>query len=261
MNVVRYKILSGLYSLAALLLMLGAGQTVNGQQISYHRVMEETGKVRESFKANKGTYVSCGVMYYYSTESKPTHYLDSLKGLFRMTGGVLYNKIGNTEMIRNDSVSVVLYNDDKTILAGPVALTTTLSGHDLFVDNLDSAFVDGNVDSVVSKEANGLKTMSFYMNKSSRYYNCTLVYSSTTHVPMSLSYVLRSTKVAEIGAQPRDGSLITILFSGYSRAAFDTSLVSIDKYIRIGADGKAKAQTAYGSYNLIQTASFRVSDN
>jgi len=246
--------------LAAAVLATMLVNTTKGQKAPYSQVMEEIGKVRNNFKADSGGYVSCRVNYYYSLESTPSKYLDSLKGLFQLAGASQYNRIGNTETIRNDSEAIVVYNDDKTIMAGPSG-SNNGGGHELFVDNLDSAFVDGNTDSVTIATQTGITTMSFYFNDSSRYYNCKLIYDAVSYIPRSLSYILRSSKASVAGEPPRDGALITILFPGYSRKAFDTSALNINKYIQIGPDGKATAQAAYSTYNLIQTASFRTNDN
>jgi hypothetical protein len=234
--------------------------TAKGQKASYSLVMGEIGKVRKNFKADSGAYVSCRVNYYYSMESTPLQYIDSLAGLFKLAGEAQYNKIGNTETVRNDSATVVVYNDDNTIMAGPSTADKAVA-HELFVDNLDSAFVDCNSDSLTIVTRSGLTTLSFYFNDSSRYYNGTLVYDAASYIPQRLSYILRSSKAAETGEAPRDGALITILFSGYSHKAFDTSTLNINKYLRIGPDGKAKPQAAYSRYNLVQTGNFRVNDD
>ncbi|HWK02512.1 MAG TPA: hypothetical protein VNS58_02705 [Puia sp.] len=245
--------------LTGVLLAMLLGNSAKGQTATYSDVMYELAMMQSNFKTDSSNYTSCVVGYYYSKESTPTAYLDSLWGQFKLSGGSRYTRIGNTETIQNDSVVVLVYNDDSTLMAGPVSpdnLAPMAQG--LFVNNLDSAFIAGNTDSVTITTLNGLKTLFFVFNDSSRYYNCKLVYDSATYIPKSLSYVLRSSKTPETGQPTGDGALITIFFLGYSHAAFDVSGLNTGKYITIGSDGKAAAQPSYSHYNFIQTSDFPV---
>lgn len=245
--------------LAATMLAVLLVNSTSGQTATYSDVMYEMGMMQKNFRNDTSNYTSCVVGYYYSKESTPTAYLDSLWGQFKLSGNSRYTRIGNTETIQNDSVVVMVYNDDSTLMAGPVTPDNlTPAGQELFVNNLDSAFIAGNTDSVTITTLNGLKTLFFVFNDSSRYYNCKLVYDSATYIPKSLSYILRSSKIPETGQSPTDGALITIFFLGYSHAAFDVSALNIGKYITIGSDGTASAQPAYSHYNFIQTSVFPV---
>jgi hypothetical protein len=246
--------------LCAVWAALMPGFAAKAQTAYFSQVMNDITLVRNSFRAESGTYTSCQVMYDYSMESTPSHYLDSLSWQYKLAGSTRYTKIGNTETIQNDSAVVTLYNDDSTLMAGPVN-TGIRSGEELFLNQLDSDFIAQNASSVTITSLARVKTMAFTFADSSRYYNCKLVYDSVTYIPKSISYILRSSKMSESGQPPADGAVITILFTGYSTAAFDTTALNVNRYITIGTGGKATVQAAYGTYNFIQTADFPVSGN
>jgi hypothetical protein len=231
--------------------VLFIGGDLRAQDASFSEVMHDLNLIQQNFRVPEGSYVSCSISYLYSRESRPDTYLDSLPGLYKSSGSSRYTKIGNTEAIQNDSLLLAVYNDDKAIVASPVSYATR-NDHGLFLNKVDSAFVATNVRAASITESHGLKTMFFYFTDSSLYYNCNLVYDADTYIPQTISYIFRSTKLAESGKPPSDGGVITIRFSEYSRAAFDTSLLSINKYINPNTGPKAALQPAYSGYSIFQ---------
>ena len=233
------------------------------QNIDYSQAMTELALIKNNFVTTDTTsFVSCQVGYYYSMESAPTTYLDSLFGQYKMTAGThLYMKLGNTETIQGDTSMAVLYNNDSTMMVGRPSPANPISPTEESLFMIDSGFVAFNVSSITLTTQAGSKTMVFNFTDSSRYYNCKLVYDSATYIPKSLSYILRSTKMAEAGQPVPDGALVTIFISGFSRSPFDTSLLNMNRYFSIGADGTVTLKPAYNNYNLVLTANFLESYN
>ena len=245
----------------AAMLLAGLMFSIAGraQSIPYSQVMTELALIRNNFVTTDSTsFVSCQVAYYYSMESTPTNYLDSLFGQYKMTAGThLYMKLGNTETIQGDTSLAVLYNNDSTMMVGRPNPANPVGPTEESLFMLDSGFVAYNVSAITLTTQAGLKTMVFTFTDSSRYYNCKLVYDSATYMPKSLSYILRSSKMAEAGQPVPDGAQVTIFISGFSRSPFDTSLLNMNRYFTIGADGTVTLQPAYNNYNLVQTADFQ----
>jgi hypothetical protein len=187
--------------------------------------------------------------FLYSSESKPTAYIDSLKGIYKVSGSDKYLKIANAETVQNDSIVLSIYNDDKVLMLTNSSPNMSTS-QNLMVGNMDSAFVARNAKSVTITLKNGLKTMSFVFSDSSQFYNCQLVYDAKTYVPASLSYILKTSKSHESNKPPADGALITIRYSGYSNASFDTSILKVNNYVVI-ANGGVSSKPNYSGYNLI----------
>src|SRR5882757_3211365 len=90
------------------------------QNIDYSQAMTELALIRNNFVTTDTTsFVSCQIGYYYSMESAPATYLDSLFGQYKMTAGShLYMKLGNTETIQGDTSMACLYNNDSTMMVG-----------------------------------------------------------------------------------------------------------------------------------------------
>jgi len=237
--------------------------TTKGQTASYSQVMNDLERVRDHFKPESGRHVSCRVNYYYSMASDPVHYLDSLTGLYQLAGDSRYSRIGNTETILSDSVMIIVYNDDRTMMAGPFVRqgSAGTSGGDIFLNNLDSGFVARNAVALTITASAGVKTMTFHFSDTSRYYNCSLTYDANSYIPRRLAYVLRGASGPETGSENREKALVTIFFSAYSNTPFDNSALRVNKYITIGMNGKAFAQPAYTSYHFVQTANFPVNIN
>jgi hypothetical protein len=237
--------------------------TVKGQTqtIQYTDALNEIGAMWNAVLNGQFTYLSFQTMIYYSTESNPTTYLDSLPAIFKLAGPGRYTKIGNTETIQNLTQIVYLYNDDSTLITSPVVIDSlspypSAAGQEFILNNLDSNFIMANVDSMTVSIQNGVKSLEFYFNDSCRYYNCIAKYNPTTYMPISFSYILRSSKATETGEMNGDGAIVTMVFSNFSTAAFDTTPLNTWTYIYIGSDGKAGPQPAYGAYTFIQTANF-----
>jgi hypothetical protein len=223
------------------------------QNATYFEVMRDLKRIQQNFLIDSGQYVACTMTYLYSMESTPLKYIDSLQGQYKSAGRIKYVRIAHTETIQNDSMIMTIYNDDKVIVAvrKPVSSFVHM-GEGLMLNNMDSAFIAGNADSITIKLSGNQKIMNFRFNPSSQYYNCTLIYNASTYVPISLAYILRQTKLSESGKPPSDGNLITIKFSGYNQAAFDASSLNINKYIQVDSKGSAVAQTAFSSFNIVQ---------
>jgi len=244
-----YKIVSHFF--LCLLLSTIAVNCINAQRINYSGIMHDLGLIQKAFKTDfENAFLSCNIKYLYSMESAPQKYLDSLAGLYKANGHSRYTKISKTETVENDSVVLVVYNDDKTIIASsPIYSKNTQS---LMLSNIDSVFVAANLDSVDIKQKQGQKIMSFHFTHQSAYYSCKIFYDATTYVPHKITYILKSSKVPEAGKPQRDGAVITIEFSGYNSTSFDRSVVDAEKYISILPEGKAVIKPAYNDYKLLQ---------
>jgi hypothetical protein len=228
-------------------------QSPKAQNASYNEVMHDLILIQQTFMPAEDSYVSCAVSYLHSMQSTPGKYLDSLQGQYKAFGTRRYNKIENTESIQNDSLIVVVYNDERSMLVLPASMSIGKKPG-TFINAMDSAFIASNASYIQITQKGGVKTMTFQFAESSRYYNCTLVYDAKTYVPRSVSYILRSSLIPETGQPPRDGSLITILFRGYSNAAFDNSILNVNKYVTINAAGKASLQPGYSGFEYMQGA-------
>jgi hypothetical protein len=223
------------------------------QKADFYDVMHDLQLVKQSLQSDSGQYVACNMTFLYSMESTPLKFIDSLQGKYRSAGRLRYVSMANMENIQNDSMVLTIYNDDKVLMVvKKVASSDVHMGQGLLLNNIDSGFIMKNVDTVSITISGSLKIMKFKFTASSPYYNCVLTYNATTYVPASLTYILKQSKLAESGKPVPDGSLITIRYSGYTTAAFDPSFLNVNKYIQMDIQGKASAQSTYGSFNVIQ---------
>src|SRR5580693_9709680 len=63
----------------------------------------------------KADHLSFNVTYRYSSELKPTSFLDSLTGNFKLNGNSFWYGIDNAEFLGNDTINIAVFNQDKVI--------------------------------------------------------------------------------------------------------------------------------------------------
>lgn len=227
--------------------MVTAFQFSHGQQFS--EIIGDITKIKQAMSDSSG--ISFTMRYLYSKESKPSQFLDSLGGVYKIKGRCIYSKMLGSEVVQNDSVCITVYDVDKTIVAGSAIREKP---NDLFINNWDSAFVAYNVDTAFITVKGNIKTMKFRFTKNSSLHSCTIAYDKNTYLPERFSYITTMSKIPETGKPERDGMVITVLFRGYNKAALKRDFFSTDKYITV-QNGKAVLKPAYQAYKLFQSTS------
>jgi len=216
-----------------------------GQKASFSQIMADLGRMQQNFLPTDSGYISCSIQYLYSKESTPTIYTDSIKGIMKAYQSFRYSKIMNTETLENDSMVLSVYNDSKTIVATPAVRKK--GDQRILLLSMDSSFIINNVASATVADKNGQRTLSLTFNDSSLYYRCTMIYDTTNYFPRGIAYILRSTKLSESGKPAKDGGVITIRFTNYSTAPFNTAFLNTDSYVIIST---RKLKAAYAGYTL-----------
>jgi hypothetical protein len=91
--------------------------------ISIASVYAQTGerlKVREAVKAladhyREASFLSFDIVYKYASEEKPSIYLDSMRGSYKINGSEYWYSLDSTEAMGNKDFSVILFKEDKMI--------------------------------------------------------------------------------------------------------------------------------------------------
>ncbi|HRP33712.1 MAG TPA: hypothetical protein PKV73_17570 [Agriterribacter sp.] len=193
-------------------------------------------------------YTSFTVKYQYAREAAPSKILDTLSFFYKMKNKKYYCKVDKIEFLQNDSINVAVYHNEKTIILSNPSVSTEKGR--LAIDNWDSAFIASNIDSVYVTENKSNKTISFHFTPESRYSSCSITYNSKTYQPQKISYIEKATQNYEEGQTKPNGIIITMLFSGLTKTAFNESVFDERKFIT-NQQNKWNLTQGFSGYNIV----------
>jgi hypothetical protein len=83
----------------------------NCQDAGKDKVINELRKISERFRNSR--YLSFDINYRYASEQKPSVFLDSLDGSFKLSGNKYWYTMADTEGIGNSEYTILLFREDK----------------------------------------------------------------------------------------------------------------------------------------------------
>jgi hypothetical protein len=212
----------------------------------FTKTMSEIEKIQAAYKGEG--YLSYTMKYMYSKESAPTKFLDSLSGNFKTHDSSFYGKLGKIEFLQNAKYNLAVYNQDKILMINkPVKSENKL----MPLADWDSVFVAFNMDTTTITDKGNTRTLEFIFAPQANYKNFSIQYDVNTYLLKKLVFTMKQPPTDNgPGQTKQDGNIVTILFSGYNKTAFDTNIFSEAKYI-VNQDGQLAATGGYGNYRLV----------
>jgi len=182
------------------------------------------------------------VKYTYANESSPLKVLDSTNGYIEVGAKGYYCKLDSTETIQTDSVTVLLFNEDKVMYLSKKSTNSTMlkTNH---VALLDSFFlrVPGLQVSVSAERSS--RNISLVFPPGLDYKKITFIVDTSNYFITSAVYTVKTDKMME---QPGGGfdktqydefALVKADFFDYTKEPGNTDRLSAGNYFTISKDG------------------------
>lgn len=218
-----------LFSFIAMLL---CHQHLYAQQASKDAVMQQIRKVSDHYKSIPS--LSFDMHYYYSAETAPSSYLDSLKGSLKVQGNDCWYSIDSTESISSGGYTILLFKEDKIMYltqadsasryGNPVALMDSIL---LNNKEITCQLNESKTETVVSLElppGGNSKRVEYHINK------------KTGFIDM-VRNVVKSNQLYDASVRDRVSGndsyvCVDVFYKQYRKAAFDPVLFDRSRYFK-----------------------------
>jgi len=228
-------------------LIILAGLSADAQL--YTQLTSEYAHINSVF-TNPG-YQSLTINYYYSTEKKPTVYTDSMNASFQVHQGNYFGRFGENSVMQNSQYLLSLYGSNGSILvSNPIRQKAAM----MQGVNFDSAFLATNVDSAWITDLGSIRTIRYRFTDSSAFKTCTVSYDKNNYQLQKIAYCMKQRVLSpDDTLNLPDNPCISILYSGYSQAAFSDSIFDHNLYIVKDSTGQFKGVGTYSNYEVVST--------
>ena len=228
-------------------LIILAGLSADAQL--YTQLTSEYAHINSVF-TNPG-YQSLTINYYYSTEKKPTVYTDSMNASFQVHQGNYFGRFGENSVMQNSQYLLSLYGSNGSILvSNPIRQKAAM----MQGVNFDSAFLATNVDSAWITDLGSTRTIRYRFTDSSAFKTCTVSYDKNNYQLQKIAYCMKQRVLSpDDTLKLHDNPCISILYSGYSQAAFSDSIFDHNLYIVKDSTGQFKGVGTYSNYEVVST--------
>lgn len=154
---------------------------------------EALDKVMTVMKEMQATYtmqqLSFEVKYVYSNEGTPGVILDSLKGRVEVDGTNYRCLLDNTETIRNERYSIILFNEDRIMyLAKPTGTDST--GNPLLLTR--AVLQNANIKECTITTRNGMKMLRITFNHGAPYKKMDMTIDLASGLVLDMQYVVKT---------------------------------------------------------------------
>lgn len=231
----------GLY--IAISLLMASTHSLRAQQ--YNWVLSDFGRIKTAYKDTG--YLSYTIQYSYSSKKAGGEIADSLLITCKSHGNSYYSKIGAAEFVQNPQYNVAVHHERKSIVINnPVVKESGI----LSAINIDSAFLQNHVDSVLVTENKESKTIRLLFGAASRFRFYTITFSKKSFLIEKINYCVK-----QPGEEGEEGDMdeltFTLLFSQYDRRNFDDNFFSEKAYVQKNAGGDFKGTGEYSRYEIM----------
>jgi hypothetical protein len=211
----------------------------------YNELLDETEKIHNVY-ADTG-YTSLTMRYFYATEKKPAKNLDSLTFLIKCKGNNYFSTVGKVIYLQNKDYLVTVYLDNELIvISNPVKRQKEI----MPVAEFDSGFLATQVDTAWITTSGNNRTIKFRFTDESNYNTYSIAYNKLNYNLQKIVYTLKPPPSSDT-AVTNNLPYISILFSGYSKAKFDTAIFNISKYVEQLIDGSFQPKGIFANYRII----------
>jgi len=231
-----------------IILLLLACHAATAQQDNKKEVIRELNGLMARYQS--ADHLSFSINYKYAMEDKPSFFLDSMQGQFKMHGSLYSYSIDNTESIVGSDYSIMLFKEDQVMYlskpaanaqtGNPLAMpdTTYLASNDV---TCSIAETKGEKRiSLEFKPGGGCRRIDYYIDKKTGYVTrmVSLVHSSQLYDESVRSAV-----------EGNAYAIVEMQFGNYRQKSFDDTELDTSKYFT--KEGKEFVTTAsYKSYKI-----------
>jgi hypothetical protein len=210
----------------------------------YNWIASDLGKVKAAYK--DAGYLSYSIQYSYTSKKAGGKVTDSLLIVCKSHNKYYYTKIGPAEFMQNSQYNLAVHHQTKSIIIGnPVAAEHGLAS----VINIDSAFLQNHVDSVLVKENKESKIIRLLFDTTSRFIFYTITFNKKNYLIEKINYCIKQPD-EEGNEGDTDEITFNMLFSKYDRNSFDDSFFSEKGYVIKNTSGDFTGKGEYSAYQI-----------
>lgn len=207
----------------------------------YNWIVSDFSKVKSAYK-DPG-YLSYNIHYSYTSKKAGGKIVDSLLIDCKSHGNSYYSKIGQAEFVQNNQYNLAVHHESKSIVINnPVNKEPDM----LSTMNMDSAFLQNHVDSVIVKEDKVSKTIRLLFGNASAFTFYTITFNKKSFLIEKINYCIKQPD--EEGNT--DEITFNMQFSKYDRSKFDDSFFSEKGYVIRNASGDFTGNGDYSTYHI-----------
>lgn len=237
------------YILVLLLATLGAKQASAQATDEKQATILALKKLATVYRAFKN--LSFDVAWYYADEQKPSVYLDSLRGQFKLSGNNYWYSLANTEIVSDGRFAVVLYKEDSlmylTRSSAATQMVNPVTQIDSFLQHHENlVFHSSNTGSIqrvaIDFPANGpYKSISYDIDVKTGYM---LRMRSVVQ-----SDLLLDPSVRQAAGNMSGYAIVEVWFTRYSTNSFSNAVFDMNHYFR--KEGQEYVTVApYNTYKI-----------
>jgi hypothetical protein len=245
------------YKITSMILLIVCACTVLAQQPGTDPGIEQLKKMNDQYK--KCSYLQFDMDFRYSTESAPDKYLDSMKGVAKISGNHYSYILGNTELIKTEEYLVSIFSEEKIMQL--VKLRRSDSSSPMDANGINTTLINAldsmqqrKLVTITSTEVSGLvkitvqfsdhpswKSVEYVIRKSDGFLDRTVIIAKMEEM---LGPGLQEMELV-------DGyAIIETIFSNYSSQSPDTASLQGSRYFTRNGDQFEPADT-YKEYRIM----------
>jgi hypothetical protein len=235
-----------LFTLLQLSYLLGSSQTDQTKEV-VDRIQNLASRYRDS------SYISFDVKYLYATENKPSKFIDSVEGSFKLNHGQYWYRLDNTESISNDSEQVTVFNEDKLIYIGrPV---TVQSANPMAI--LDSILSNNQYSTCSITKSKSLDKIVINFNPGFPYRKIEYQIDNKSGFIMSMTALIKSDQLNDPASKTmfdkqNEYGVIQVYFTNYKTGGLSGKDFSSGKYVT--RQGKTfQPVSTYSAYQIMDS--------
>jgi hypothetical protein len=206
--------------------------SANCQDANKDKVIDELKAISERFRNTK--YLSFDIKYKYSSEDKPTTFLDSLDGSFKINGNNYWYAMAETEGVANTDYTILLFKEDKIMyLSKPSSVSIAQSP----VAIVDSFLTDRPGIKYTLDIQKKQKTIVLEFAENQKYKRIEYDIDAITGLISKMTCVVQASEMYDpsVKTQIEDNSVYVIVeanFKNYRENSFGESLFDTAKYFK-----------------------------
>lgn len=203
-------------------------------QEQHKNIVSELTKLSQGFKFQAG--LSFRVAYYHARINAPGHFLDSLKGSFKLKGNHFWYDLNETEAMGSDKYVVFLFKEDEMMYLAKPASMQSLNPLTVLDSMLSqSGQMQGKIESLLSEKK---ITLTFPPGSNTK--EITYYIDNQSGMLTRMTSIVASKTLLDENADARAEepyAIVDAFFSEYKTGDFSESFFNYEKYFqKVGPD-------------------------
>jgi len=234
----------GCTMILVILSLLAAAQTAQRDS-----VMQKLKDMAVAYR--NANHLSFDATYLYANEDKPAVYLDSLKGSFKVHGNRYAYILDNTEFLGNDSLNLVVFNEDKIIYVNGPSIAQSANP----LAMIDSVMMINQYSNVTLTSSGNIQKITIDFSPGFMFKKAEYIIDPVSGLITRMKAIIHSVEMYDPAVKPMfnktaEYGILEVRFSNYKTNAFTDAAFSETRYI-LKSGHQYKGAAAYSNYQIL----------